>query len=99
MIFRKDTTEVSARPGRGDRAELELDVHIHISIQDARDIYWQVIAVHIIGLHAADLIQECSNAIAAGTTVQELAMMVHTHPTLCEVLDETFKGAVGMSAH
>ena len=26
-------------------------------------------------------------------------MMVHTHPTLCEVLDEAFKGAVGMSAH
>jgi dihydrolipoamide dehydrogenase len=58
-----------------------------------------VVAVHIIGLHAADLIQECANAIAAGTTVQELSMVVHTHPTLCEVLDEAFKGAVGMSAH
>lgn len=58
-----------------------------------------VIAVHIIGIHAADLIQECANAIAAGTTVKELSMMVHTHPTLCEVLDEAFKGAVGMSAH
>ena len=33
----------------------------------------------------------------AGTTVKELSMMVHTHPTLCEVLDEAFKGAVGMS--
>ena len=59
----------------------------------------KVLGVHIIGIHASDLIQECSNAIAAGTTVQELSMMVHTHPTLCEVLDETFKGAVGMSAH
>jgi len=59
----------------------------------------EVVAVHIIGIHAADLIQECSNAVAAGTTVQELSMMVHTHPTLCEVLDEAFKGAVGMSAH
>jgi len=59
----------------------------------------KVLGVHIIGIHASDLIQECANAIAAGTTVQELAMMVHTHPTLCEVLDETFKGAVGMSAH
>ena len=59
----------------------------------------KVIAVHIIGIHAADLIQECANAVAAGTTVQELSMMVHTHPTLCEVLDEAFKGAVGMSAH
>ena len=59
----------------------------------------EVVAVHIIGIHAADLIQECANAIAAGTTVQELSMMVHTHPTLCEVLDEAFKGAVGMAAH
>ena len=58
-----------------------------------------VIAVHIIGLHAADLIQECANAVAAGTTVQELSMMVHTHPTLSEVMDEAFKGAAGMSSH
>lgn len=59
----------------------------------------KVVAVHIIGLHAADLIQECANAVAAGTTVQELSMMVHTHPTLAEVVDEAFKGAVGMSSH
>merc|ERR1712241_1288790 len=51
----------------------------------------------VIGIHAADLIQECANAVAAGTTVQELSMMVHTHPTLSEVMDEAFKGAVGMS--
>ncbi|KAG7343191.1 dihydrolipoamide dehydrogenase [Nitzschia inconspicua] len=59
----------------------------------------EVVAVHIIGLHAADLIQECANAVAAGTTVQELSMMVHTHPTLSEVMDEAFKGAVGMASH
>ncbi|CAN0441240.1 unnamed protein product [Hapterophycus canaliculatus] len=59
----------------------------------------EIVGVHIIGLHAADLIQECSNAVAAGTTVRELSMMVHTHPTLCEVLDEAFKGAMGRSAH
>lgn len=35
-----------------------------------------ILGVHIIGLHAADLIQECSNAVAAGTTVRELSMMV-----------------------
>jgi dihydrolipoamide dehydrogenase len=59
----------------------------------------ELVAVHIIGLHAADLIQECANAVAAGTTVQELSMMVHTHPTLAEVVDEAFKGAVGMASH
>ena len=50
----------------------------------------KLLGVHIIGIHAADLIQECSNAVSAGTTVEELSMMVHTHPTLCEVLDEAF---------
>merc|ERR1719284_1793809 len=59
----------------------------------------EILGVHIIGLHAADLVQECSNAIAAGTTVREIAMMVHTHPTLCEVLDEAFKAAIGRKAH
>jgi dihydrolipoamide dehydrogenase len=59
----------------------------------------EILGVHIIGIHAADLIQECANAVAAGTTVRELAMMVHTHPTLSEVLDAAFKSAVGMSAH
>jgi len=63
-----------------------------------KDTY-EVIAVHIIGLHAADLIQECSNAIEAGSTLKDLAMMVHTHPTLCEVLDEAFKGGLGRAAH
>jgi dihydrolipoamide dehydrogenase len=59
----------------------------------------KILGVHIIGLHAADLIQECSNAMARGTTVNDLAFCVHTHPTLSEVVDEAMKGAVGMSAH
>merc|ERR1719387_2719525 len=63
-----------------------------------KDTY-EVIAVHIVGLHAADLIQECANAIAAGSTLEDLSMMVHTHPTLCEVLDEAFKAGLGRSAH
>jgi dihydrolipoamide dehydrogenase len=56
-----------------------------------------VVGVHIIGIHAADLIQECANAISCGTTVKELSMIVHTHPTLCEILDEAYKGAVGLA--
>lgn len=59
----------------------------------------KLLGVHIIGLHAADLIQECSNAVARGTTIDELAFCVHTHPTLSEVVDEAMKGAVGMAAH
>jgi dihydrolipoamide dehydrogenase len=40
----------------------------------------KIIGVHIIGLHAADLIQECANAVAAGSTVRELAFMVSSSP-------------------
>jgi dihydrolipoamide dehydrogenase len=36
----------------------------------------EILGVHIIGIHAADLIQECANAIAAGSTVRDVAMMV-----------------------
>lgn len=54
----------------------------------------EILGVHIIGLHAADLIQEAANAIAQGQTVTDLSFCVHTHPTLSEVLDEAFKRAV-----
>jgi dihydrolipoamide dehydrogenase len=57
----------------------------------------EVLGVHILGLHASDLIQEAANAIAERRSVHELAFMVHTHPTLSEVLDEAYKRAV--SAH
>ena len=52
----------------------------------------ELLGVHIIGLHAADLIHEASNAIALGQTVQQLKFAVHAHPTLSEVVDEVFKG-------
>ncbi|MGF1567563.1 MAG: dihydrolipoyl dehydrogenase [Nodosilinea sp.] len=58
----------------------------------------EILGAHIIGLHAADLIQEAANAIAQGQTVTELSYCVHTHPTLSEVLDEAFKRAVVVPA-
>ena len=54
----------------------------------------ELLGVHILGLHASDLIQEAANAIAQRRSVRELAFLVHTHPTLSEVLDEAYKRAV-----
>jgi dihydrolipoamide dehydrogenase len=54
----------------------------------------EVLGAHILGLHASDLIQEAANAIAQRRTVHDLAFLVHTHPTLSEVLDEAYKRAV-----
>ncbi|XP_019187995.1 PREDICTED: dihydrolipoyl dehydrogenase 2, chloroplastic-like isoform X2 [Ipomoea nil] len=53
----------------------------------------EILGVHIIGLHAADLIHEASNAIAMGTRIQDIKFAVHAHPTLSEVIDELFKSA------
>jgi len=55
----------------------------------------EVLGVHIFGLHASDLIHEAASAIAQRQSVHELAFLVHTHPTLSEVLDEAYKRAVG----
>jgi dihydrolipoamide dehydrogenase len=53
----------------------------------------ELLGVHIIGLHASDLIQEAAQAIAARESVHKLAFNIHTHPTLSEVLDEAYKRA------
>ncbi|MBE9042552.1 dihydrolipoyl dehydrogenase, partial [Oscillatoriales cyanobacterium LEGE 11467] len=54
----------------------------------------ELLGAHIIGIHAADLIQEAANAIADRQSVNDLAFNVHTHPTLSEVLDEAYKRAL-----
>lgn len=56
----------------------------------------ELLGAHIIGLHAADLIQEAANAIAQRRSVHDLAYLVHTHPTLSEVLDEAYKRAIAV---
>ena len=53
----------------------------------------ELLGVHIIGIHASDLIQEAANAIVRRDKVQNLAFNIHTHPTLSEVLDEAYKRA------
>jgi len=54
----------------------------------------ELLGAHIFGLHAADLIQEAANAIAQRQSIRELAYLVHTHPTLSEILDEAYKRAL-----
>ncbi|NET11382.1 MAG: dihydrolipoyl dehydrogenase [Merismopedia sp. SIO2A8] len=54
----------------------------------------ELLGAHILGLHAADLIQEAANAIAERKSIHDLAFLVHTHPTLSEVLDIAYKRAL-----
>ena len=45
-----------------------------------------ILGCHAYGAHAADIVQEVSVLMCKHTTLQELADMVHIHPTLSEIL-------------
>jgi dihydrolipoamide dehydrogenase len=53
----------------------------------------EILGVHLIGLHAADLIHEFSNAISMKIPVQDLTFAVHAHPTVSEVIEELIRHA------
>ncbi len=46
----------------------------------------KILGCHIMGAHAADLIQEVAALINCGATVDDLHDMIHAHPTLGEVV-------------
>jgi dihydrolipoamide dehydrogenase len=45
-----------------------------------------ILGCHAYGAHAADIVQEVSVLMCKDTTLEELADMVHIHPTLSEIL-------------
>ena len=45
-----------------------------------------ILGCHAYGVHAADIIQEVSVLMCKQTSIEELADMVHIHPTLSEIL-------------
>ena len=46
----------------------------------------EILGCHAYGAHAADLIQEVSGLMCRHTTAEQLANIVHIHPTLSEIL-------------
>jgi dihydrolipoamide dehydrogenase len=54
----------------------------------------ELLGCHIIGPEASLLVAEAAQAIANRDRMDRLAHLVHTHPTLSEVLDEAYKRAV-----
>ncbi|MEZ4704086.1 MAG: FAD-dependent oxidoreductase [Bdellovibrionota bacterium] len=59
----------------------------------------KVLGVHIIGAHASDLISEASLAIEMGAVVDDIALTVHPHPTLGEIMMETAETTLGLPIH
>ncbi len=59
----------------------------------------QLLGAHIIGPHAGDLLAEPTLARLVEGTVGEIAMSVHAHPTLTEVLAEAALAVDGAAIH
>tara|TARA_A100001011_G_scaffold9524_1_gene10657 strand:+ start:340 stop:1746 length:1407 start_codon:yes stop_codon:yes gene_type:complete len=60
----------------------------------------KVLAVHIIGAHAGELIGEAVAAIEAGLTAEDIALICHAHPTLSESMKEAASlSSTGQTLH
>ena len=59
----------------------------------------QVLGFHIIGPEASELIGEATHAIEMGSTVEDISLTVHPHPTLTETIMEASKAALGEAIH
>jgi len=61
--------------------------------------YDEVLGVHIVGPRATDLIGEACAALHMEATVEEIARIVHPHPTLTEGYFEAANGYYGQAIH
>jgi dihydrolipoamide dehydrogenase len=61
--------------------------------------YGEILGVHIYGENATDLISEAALAMRLESTIYDIAMVTHPHPTQSEViLESAFKG-IGEPIH
>jgi dihydrolipoamide dehydrogenase len=59
----------------------------------------RILGVHILGPHAADLINQAAMAISFGASSEDLARTCQAHPTLGEALRESALAATGRAIH
>lgn len=59
----------------------------------------KILGMHILGPHADDLIHEGALAMKAGLTAEQVADMVHVHPSLSEAVLEAMHGAHDKPIH
>jgi dihydrolipoamide dehydrogenase len=59
----------------------------------------RILGVHIIGPRASELIAEAVAVMAFGGSIEDVALVMHAHPTLSEGFREAALGAVGKAVH
>ncbi len=66
-------------------------------VRDSR--YDELLGVHIIGVHATDLIAEGGAARQLEATTEDIVHTIHAHPTLAEAIKEAAEAALGSAIH
>lgn len=61
--------------------------------------YDEILGIHMIGPHVTDMLSEGVLALQLETTGEELAHVIHPHPTLSEAVMEAAHGVVGKPIH
>jgi len=59
----------------------------------------ELLGVHILGVHASDLIAEGTLALSMEATAFEIVNTIHAHPTLAETIAEAAEGLIGKPIH
>lgn len=65
----------------------------------ADEKYMEIVGVHMYCIHATDMISEMSVAMNLECTADELAKMIHPHPTVSEVLHEVAHAVESKAIH
>lgn len=55
--------------------------------------------VHLYCIHATDMIAEASVAMKLEATAEEVAMAIHPHPTVSEIMHEVMHAVGGRAIH
>lgn len=61
--------------------------------------FGEILGAHIYGIHATDMIAEIGLAMNLESTAEEVALTIHPHPTVSEVIPEAFHAALGKAIH
>jgi dihydrolipoamide dehydrogenase len=59
----------------------------------------RLLGAGIVGPHASDLVAEIALALEMGATVEDVAVTIHPHPTLSELVMEAAEVALGHGVH
>jgi dihydrolipoamide dehydrogenase len=59
----------------------------------------RLVGAGVVGPEASELIAELTLALEVGASLEDLALTVHSHPTLAEAVHEAAEQGLGQSVH